>query len=109
MGLMALSGRIHSLCFRKDLARPATLATTRRWPSHGCNRRLGHGHIRRCARRGCWNWQGRRCPRPGQGLDRRPLIFHFDKLFIYIMYTTCCNYLAMMMMTLMKRMRIFLK
>jgi hypothetical protein len=38
------------------------------------------------------------------------LIFHFDKLFIYIMYTTCCSYLAMMMMmTLMKRMRIFLK
>jgi hypothetical protein len=37
------------------------------------------------------------------------LIFHFDKLFIYIMYTNCCSYLAMMMMTLMKRMRIFLK
>jgi hypothetical protein len=37
------------------------------------------------------------------------LTFHVDKLFIYIMYTNYCSYLAMMMMTLMKRMRIFLK
>jgi hypothetical protein len=43
-----------------------------RRPSHSRSRRLGQGHVRRCARRSRWNGQGRRRPRPGQGRDRRP-------------------------------------